>query len=90
MKYVVFTTKHHDGFCMFDTRLTDFRITAPEVPFHTNARSNVAREVFKARPSTKHGPLRLTRTGQWSSPGNVNTHMRFIWHRSQAMACPTT
>ena len=23
MKYVVFTTKHHDGFCMFDTRLTD-------------------------------------------------------------------
>ena len=48
MKYVVFTTKHHDGFCMFDTRLTDFRITAPEVPFHTNARANVAREVFKA------------------------------------------
>jgi alpha-L-fucosidase len=48
MKYVVFTTKHHDGFCMFDTRLTDFRITAPEVPFHTNARSNVVREVFQA------------------------------------------
>lgn len=48
MKYVVFTTKHHDGFCMFDTRLTEFRITAPEVPFHTNTRSNVAREVFQA------------------------------------------
>jgi alpha-L-fucosidase len=48
MKYVVFTTKHHDGFCMFDTRLTDFRVTAPAVPFHTNARSNVVREVFKA------------------------------------------
>ena len=26
MKYVVFTTKHHDGFCMFDTRETDSRI----------------------------------------------------------------
>jgi alpha-L-fucosidase len=48
MKYVTFTTKHHDGFCMFDTQLTDFRITAPEVPFHSNARSNVVREVFKA------------------------------------------
>jgi len=48
MKYVVFTTKHHDGFCMFDTRLTDYRITAPDVPFHTNARSNVVREVFTA------------------------------------------
>ena len=27
MKYLVFTTKHHDGFCMFDSRLTDYKIT---------------------------------------------------------------
>ena len=26
MKYLVFTTKHHDGFCMFDTDQTDFNI----------------------------------------------------------------
>jgi alpha-L-fucosidase len=26
MKYMVFTTKHHDGFCMFDTKLTDHNI----------------------------------------------------------------
>jgi alpha-L-fucosidase len=26
MKYVVFTTKHHDGFCMFDTKQTSFNI----------------------------------------------------------------
>ena len=26
MKYVVFTTKHHDGFCMWDTQQTDFNI----------------------------------------------------------------
>jgi alpha-L-fucosidase len=47
-KYVVFTTKHHDGFCMFDTRLTSYRVTDPSVPFHNNARSNVVREVFNA------------------------------------------
>ncbi len=26
MKYLVVTTKHHDGFCMFDTKLTDYNI----------------------------------------------------------------
>jgi alpha-L-fucosidase len=48
MKYVVFTTKHHDGFSMFDTMQTDYRITAPDVPFHTNPRANIANEVFAA------------------------------------------
>ncbi len=27
MKYIVITSKHHDGFCMFDTKLTDYSIT---------------------------------------------------------------
>jgi alpha-L-fucosidase len=27
MKYLVFTTKHHDGFSMFDSKLTDYKIT---------------------------------------------------------------
>jgi alpha-L-fucosidase len=26
MKYLVITAKHHDGFCMFDTKLTDYNI----------------------------------------------------------------
>src|SRR6516162_10269000 len=26
MKYIVLTTKHHDGFCLWDTKLTDFSI----------------------------------------------------------------
>jgi alpha-L-fucosidase len=28
MRYVVFTAKHHDGFSNFDTRYSDFRVTA--------------------------------------------------------------
>ena len=27
MKYAVLTTKHHDGFCMFDSEYTDYKIT---------------------------------------------------------------
>ena len=48
MKYVVFTTKHHDGFCMFDTKETDYRITSSKTPFSSNPRSNIAKEVFNA------------------------------------------
>jgi alpha-L-fucosidase len=48
MKYVVFTTKHHDGFCMFDTKQTDYKITSAKTAFSTNARSNVAKEIFDA------------------------------------------
>ncbi|MCK4854970.1 MAG: alpha-L-fucosidase, partial [Bacteroidales bacterium] len=27
MKYAVITSKHHEGFCMFDSRFTDYRVT---------------------------------------------------------------
>lgn len=26
VKYIVFTTKHHDGFCMYDTKVSDYNI----------------------------------------------------------------
>ncbi|HXX64904.1 MAG TPA: alpha-L-fucosidase [Bacteroidota bacterium] len=32
MKYIVITTKHHDGFCLFDSRYTDFDVMS--TPFH--------------------------------------------------------
>ena len=48
LKYVIFTTKHHDGFCMFDSKYTDYKVTDPGCPFHTNPRSNIAKEVFDA------------------------------------------
>ncbi len=48
MKYVVFTTKHHDGFCMFDTKLTDYKVTGSKSPFRTHEKANIAREIFDA------------------------------------------
>lgn len=48
MKYVVFTTKHHDGFCMFDSKFTDYKITDTKTPFSVNPKSNIAKEIFSA------------------------------------------
>jgi len=48
MKYMVFTTKHHDGFCMFDSKYTDYKITDPNCAFSSNPRSNVTKEIFSA------------------------------------------
>jgi alpha-L-fucosidase len=48
MKYVVFTTKHHDGFNMFDTKQSDYKITGTKSPFANNPKANVAKEIFNA------------------------------------------
>lgn len=39
MKYMVFTSKHHDGFCFWDTAHTDFKIT------NTASRRDLMREL---------------------------------------------
>ena len=43
-KYVCFTTKHHDGFCMWDTKTTDYKIGGSLSPY----KSDVTRLLFDA------------------------------------------
>ncbi len=45
-KYCIITTKHHDGFCMYDTKYTDYKITSPECPFSTNKNANAVKLLF--------------------------------------------
>jgi alpha-L-fucosidase len=68
MRYMVFTTKHHDGFCMFDTAQTDYRITAPDCPFHVNPRANIAKEVFGAFRKEGFGIGAYFSKPDWHSP----------------------
>lgn len=42
MKYAVLTAKHHDGFCLFDSKLTDFKST------NTKCRRDLVREYLEA------------------------------------------
>lgn len=46
-KYLLFTTKHHDGFCMFDTDTTDYKITDPSCPFHTSPYADVTKSLYE-------------------------------------------
>ncbi len=46
MKYMIFTSKHHDGFCMYDSKYTDFSIA--HGAFANNAKKDVARYVWDA------------------------------------------
>lgn len=46
IKYLIFTTKHHDGFNMFDTKYSDFKIT--NGPFANNERADVTKHIFDA------------------------------------------
>jgi alpha-L-fucosidase len=42
VKYIVLTTKHHDGFCLWDTKLTDYNV------MHTPFKRDVVRELSAA------------------------------------------
>ena len=47
-KYLVFTTKHHDGFCLFDSKYSDFKVTMSSCPFAKNPKADIVKHVFDA------------------------------------------
>ena len=46
MRYIVITSKHHDGFCMFDSKLTDYNVVKA-TPFHRDPMKELAAECKK-------------------------------------------
>ena len=44
-RYMLFTTKHHDGFNMYDTKYSDYKITSSPSPFATHPKSDIFGEV---------------------------------------------
>ena len=74
MKYVVFTTKHHDGFSMFDTRQTDYRVTDQGCPFHSNPKANIAKEIFDSFRKQGLGTGAYFSKPDWHSPYYWDPH----------------
>ena len=48
VKYVLVMSKHHDGFCMWDTATTDYGITSKRCPFHTDPRADTIKHMSNA------------------------------------------
>jgi alpha-L-fucosidase len=48
MKYLVFTSRHHDGFSEFDTQADDYKITSPESPFRRDVLKELADACHRA------------------------------------------
>ncbi|MBA1393958.1 alpha-L-fucosidase, partial [Lactobacillus sp. XV13L] len=47
-KYMLFTTKHHDGFNMYDTKYSDYKITGAGSAFRSNPHADILRYVNEA------------------------------------------
>ena len=64
-KYLVFTSKHHDGFNMFDTAHSDFKVTAEDVPLGRD----VLAETFEAFRSEGLETGVYFSKADWNHPG---------------------
>ncbi|WP_152395051.1 alpha-L-fucosidase [Paenibacillus guangzhouensis] len=67
-KYLTFTTKHHDGFCMWDTRTTDYRITGSETPFHMHRYADLCKHIFDAFRSRGLAISAYFSKADWNTP----------------------
>ena len=67
-KYLLFTSKHHDGFCMFDTKTTEYKITSSDCPFHINKNANIVEALFREFRKKGLGISLYFSKPDWHSP----------------------
>ena len=73
-KYIIFLTKHHDGFCLWDTQTTDNKITNPKSPFARD----VSREIADACHEAGMKLIWYFSLGDWYNPDYyTENHHRF-------------
>lgn len=68
MKYLVLITKHHDGFCMWDTKYSDYKITNEECPFHKHKYADTVRHTFEAFRKKGLGIGAYFSKADWTTP----------------------
>lgn len=81
-KYLIFTTKHHDGFCMWDTQQTDYKVTSPECPYSKQKNPDIVKQVFEA---FRKKDMKIA--AYFSKP---DWHSQDYWEREVWEKTPTT
>lgn len=66
-KYMIYSSKHHDGFCLYDSKYTDFKVTDSSCPFSKNQKANVLKEVLNATRNEGLGVGIYFSKPDWSS-----------------------
>lgn len=71
-QYLLFTTKHHDGFCMYDTQTTNYKITDPSCPFHSNPNADITGALYREFKKRGMGISVYFSKPDWNSPAYWN------------------
>ena len=73
-RYMIFLVKHHDGYCLYDTKLTDYRSTGPESAWRHDVMADVAAAcheadlklfVYYSQPDWHHPDYRTDRHARY-------------------------
>lgn len=81
-RYLIFTAKHHDGFCLWDTRETDYKTTDSSCPYSVNTNADIVRSVFNAFRKKGLGIAVYFSKPDWHSPyywAEGMEHSRDTW-----------
>ena len=70
MRYMIFLVKHHDGFCLYDTQLTDYKSTGPQSAWKVDVMKHVSDACHK------HGLKLMVYYSQpdWHHPDYLGEH----------------
>jgi len=68
IRYVSLTAKHHDGFCLWDTKETAYKITGPESPFHDDPRADLYKAFCSSMQTRGLGVSVYFSKADWHSP----------------------
>ncbi|NUN96307.1 MAG: alpha-L-fucosidase [Candidatus Omnitrophica bacterium] len=75
MKYLVLTSRHHDGFTNFDSKWTDYKITSPESPYG----KDIVKQLAEACHSANLGFGIYYSQPDWHHPDyRTPNHSRFL------------